>query len=226
MDSRALAAEAIGTFALVFVGTGAMVVDAVTGGVVGQVGVSFAFGLVVLAMIYAVGDVSGAHFNPAVTVGFWAAGRFPRDRVIGYVAAQCSAAVAASLLLRVVFPEAGGYGETLPHEGVAAAFVFEVVLTFFLMFVILGITTSGRLEGGFAGLAIGATVALASLAGGPVSGASMNPARSLGPAVASGEWGSFGLYVLAPLLGAWLAVRGCRLVRGSSCCEPRERAAA
>ena len=226
MDSRALAAEAIGTFALVFVGTGAMVVDAVTGGAVGHVGVSFAFGLVVLAMIYAVGDVSGAHFNPAVTVGFWAAGRLPGDRVLGYVATQCAAAVAASLLLRAVFPEAGTYGETLPHGGVVAALVFEVVLTFFLMFVILGITTRGRIEGGFAGLAISATVALASLAGGPVSGASMNPARSLGPAVVGGAWGSLVLYVVAPLLGAWLAVRGCWIVRGPACCGPPERTAA
>ncbi len=193
---------------------------------VGHVGVSLAFGFVVMAMIYAVGDVSGAHFNPAVTVGFWLAGRVPGRTVGPYIAAQCAAALFASGLLRVAFPEAGTYGETLPHAGVAAASLFEVVLSFFLVFVILGITSSGRVEGGFAGIAIGATVALASLAGGPVSGASMNPARSLGPAVVSGEWASLALYLIAPVLGAWLAVRGCRLVRGSDCCQSPERAAA
>ncbi len=190
------------------------------------VGISLAFGLVVMVMIYAVGDVSGAHFNPAVTLGFWWAGRFPAARVGPYIASQCGAAVVASVLLRASFPEAGSYGETLPQAGIGAALVFEVVLTSFLMFVILGITTHGRIEGGFAGIAIGATVMLASLAGGTVSGASMNPARSLGPAVVSGEWAGFALYLVAPPLGAWLAVRACRLVRGDRCCVSAEPATA
>lgn len=218
MNTRALVAEAIGTFALVFVGAGAMVVDAVTGGGVGHVGISLAFGLVVMAMIYAVGDVSGAHFNPAVTLGFWWADRFPGSWVGPYLACQFGAALFASALLRLSFPEAATWGETLPHAGIGAALVFEIVLTSFLVFVILGITTEGRIEGGFAGLAIGATVTLASLAGGPVSGASMNPARSFGPAIVSGEWASLPLYFGAPLLGAWIAVRACRLVRGEACC--------
>lgn len=221
MSSRALAAEAIGTFALVFVGTGAMVVDATTGGAVGHVAIGLAFGLIIMVMIYAVGDVSGAHFNPAVTVAFWRAGRFPADRVLPYVGSQCAAATLASGLLRLMFPEAGSYGTTLPHAGVAPAFVTEVVLTFFLMFVILGITTEGRVEGPFAGVAIGGTVALAALFGGPISGASMNPARSLGPALMSGfeAMPSLVLYVVAPVLGAALAVQGCRWVRGPECCR-------
>ena len=225
MDARALAAEAIGTFALVFVGTGAIVVDATTGGAVGHVAISLAFGLVVMAMIYAVGDVSGAHFNPAVTLGFWWAGRFPRARVGPYVGSQLGAALAASVSLRLAFPEAGSYGQTLPHAGLGAAFVFEVVLTSFLMFVILGITTAGRIEGGFAGIAIGAVVTLAALTGGPVSGASMNPARSFGPAAVSGSWSSLALYFVAPTVGAWLAVRACRLVRGERCCRATVAAA-
>jgi aquaporin Z len=224
--ARALAAEAIGTFALVFVGTGAMVVDVATGGAVGHVGISLAFGLIVMAMIYAVGDVSGAHFNPAVTLGFWWAGRFPGAGVGPYLVSQFGAALFASVLLRLSFPDAASYGETLPHAGIGAALLFEIVLTSFLMFVILGITTQGRIEGGFAGLAIGASVTLASLAGGPVSGASMNPARSFGPAVVSGEWSIMWLYFVAPLGGALLAVRACRLVRGAECCAAADSVAA
>ena len=220
MLSRALVAEAIGTFALVFVGTGAMVVDATTGGAVGHVAIGLAFGLIIMVMIYAVGDVSGAHFNPAVTVAFWRAGRHPGEHVAPYLAAQCGAAMAASGLLRMMFPDAGSYGVTLPHAGMAPAVVTELVLTFFLMFVILGVTTGGRIEGPFAGVAIGGTVALASLFGGPVSGASMNPARSLGPALVSGAEAlpSLGLYFVVPVLGAALAVKGCRWVRGPDCC--------
>lgn len=220
---RDLAAEGIGTFALVFAGTGAMVVDAMTGGTVGHVGIALTFGFVVMAMIYAVGDVSGAHFNPAVTLALWRAGRLPGSRVGAYLATQCAAAVLASGLLRVLFPEAAPFGATLPVGPWALTFVLEAVLTFFLVFVILGVTSGPTQGRALAGLAIGGTVALGSLFGGPISGASMNPARSLGPAVAAGEWDALWLYVIGPILGGGLAVLGCRATRGAACCASAAR---
>lgn len=183
--TRKLTCEAIGTFALVFAGTGAMVVDDVTGGAVTHVGVSLVFGLVVMVMIYAVGDVSGAHLNPAVTLGFWLARRLPSREVAPYVLAQCAGALLASLALRLLFDSHTGLGVTAPNAGVVQSFVLEVILTFFLVFVILDVTTGAGERQITAGIAIGATVCLGSLFGGPISGASMNPARSLGPAVAA-----------------------------------------
>jgi aquaporin Z len=212
---RALA-EAIGTFALVFVGTGAIVVNDVTGGAVSHVGIALSFGLVVMTMIYAVGDVSGAHFNPAVTLGFFTARRMPASDVVLYVASQCTGALLASLLLRVLFPDAPGLGGTTPAGSAGQSFVLEGVLTFFLMFVILGVATGAKEKGMMAGVAVGGAVALGALFGGPISGASMNPARSLGPAVVSGELGAIWIYLLAPTLGAGLAVLGFRGVHGSS----------
>lgn len=216
---RRYAAEAIGTFALVFAGTGAMIVDDVTGGVVGHVGIALVFGLVVMAMIQAVGDVSGAHFNPAVTLGFLAARRLPAGQLPPYVASQCGGALLASGLLRVLFAEHPTLGATLPAVGLASAFTLEVILSFFLMFVILGVTTGAKEKGIVAGVAIGGTVALASLFGGPLTGASMNPARSLGPALFAGESSVLWLYFAAPAVGASLAVLGCRCVREPGCCS-------
>ncbi len=216
---KRLLAEAIGTFALVLFGTGAIVVDAATGGALGHVGISIVFGLVVMTMIQTLGDVSGAHLNPAVTLGFWAARRFPLRDVAPYAGAQCGGAILASTLLRVLFPEADGLGATTPSGGLAASFALEVVLTFFLMFVILGVTSGAEEKGLYAGIAIGATVALGALFGGPVSGGSMNPARSLGPALVSGHFSVLWLYLLAPAFGALLAVPGCRGVRQAGCCS-------
>jgi aquaporin Z len=218
MDARSkYLAEAIGTFALVFVGTGAIIVNDVSAGAISHVGVALAFGLVIATMIYAVGDVSGAHFNPAVTFGFWLARRLPRNEVAPYLIAQVAGAVAASGLLRVMFAAHPNLGATLPTGGLSESFVMETVLTFLLMFVILGVTTGP--DRGFAGIAIGATVCLGALFGGPVSGASMNPARSLGPALFSGLWTPIWLYIAAPAFGAAVAVGACRATRGPDCCR-------
>jgi aquaporin Z len=212
------AAEAIGTFALVFAGTGAIVVNDVTGGALTQLGIAAAFGLVVTCMIYALGDISGAHFNPAVTLGFWLARRLPTPQLASYIASQLAGAFAASLLLRALFAAHETLGATLPAGSEAQSFALEVVLTFFVMFVILGVT-SGRRENALAGIAIGATVGLCALFAGPICGASMNPARSLAPAVVSGVLTSLWVYLLAPFAGSALAVVGCRAVRGDGCCR-------
>ncbi|MEM1347106.1 MAG: MIP family channel protein [Myxococcota bacterium] len=202
----AMWAEFIGTFALVFAGCGAVMSDVAYGGGVGHVGIALTFGLVVMVMIFATGHVSGAHFNPAVSIAFWAIGRFPLRQVPAYVATQCVAAIAAVALLRSVYGDVGTYGQTVPVEAASsfASIGFEVVLTFFLMFVITAVATDDRAEGQLAGVAIGGTVALCALFGGPVTGASMNPARSLGPALFSGELGVLWIYIVGPILGAVL----------------------
>ncbi len=221
---RRYAAEAIGTFAMVFAGTGAIVVNDVTSGALTHLGVAATFGLVVAAMIYAVGDVSGAHFNPAVTFGFWLARRLPGREVAPYVASQLGGALAASLLLRALFAAHATLGATRPAGSEAQSFALEVVITFALMFVILGVT-SGPRENAFAGAAIGATVGLCALFAGPICGASMNPARSLAPALVSGALTSLWIYLLAPFAGSALAVAGCRAVRGGDCCREPARSA-
>jgi aquaporin NIP len=211
--ARSLGAEAIGTFALVFVGAGAIMVDAEHGGL-GPVGVSLAFGLVVMAMVYAVGHVSGAHLNPAVTLAFAARRHFPPARVPAYWTAQVSGALAAALLLRISLGDVADIGATLPSGSRTQAFVWEVVLTALLLFVIMAVATDTRAVGEAAAIAIGGTIALASLVGGPVSGASLNPARSLGPAIAAGVADSLLLYLVAPLVGAVLGALAYELVRG------------
>lgn len=215
------AAEFIGTFALVFAGTGAIVVDGVSHGAISHVGVALTFGLVVLAMIYAVGDISGAHLNPAVTVGFCAARRMPWGDALPYIASQCGGAFAASGLLRLLFAQMpGGLGATLPSGTVAQSFVMEWVLTLILMFVILRVSTGAEEKGITAGIAVGAVITLEALFGGPISGASMNPARSLAPAVVSGQTSSLWIYLSAPLLGALCAVPLCRCVCVEArCCD-------
>ena len=210
---RRAAAEAIGAFALVFAGTGAIVVDGLTGGGVTHVGVSLAFGLVVMTMIYALGDVSGAHLNPAVTAGFWIAGRFPGRDVPVYLAGQCAGAAAGSLTVAAVFTRAAGLGATVPAGGPWPSFALEAVLTALLMFVILGVSTGAKEKGITAGIAVGAAVALGALVGGPVSGASMNPARSLGPALVSADFHQLWIYLTAPFLGAAAAVGAARWLR-------------
>jgi aquaporin NIP len=219
--SRRLAAELLGTFALVFAGCGAVVADQLSGGAVGGVGISLTFGLVVMVMIYAVGDVSGAHLNPAVTVGFWAARRFPAALVAPYAAAQVAGALAAAFALRWVAPGTT-LGVTRPAVPLPAAFALEVLLTFLLMFVILTVSTGSREQGPDAGMAVGAVIALEALFAGPLTGASMNPARSLGPALASGHLEALWLYLVAPVLGAALGVVGCKGVRDGACCATAE----
>jgi aquaporin Z len=209
-------AEIFGTFAMVFAGTGAVVIDAVTRGGVTHVGVAVTFGLVVMAMIYTLGDVSGSHMNPAVTVGFFFAGRLPGRFVVPYVASQLVGALGASLLLRAMFSNAAYLGATLPAGSALQSFVLEVVLTAILMFVILCVSTGPKEIGVMAGIAIGGVVGLEAMFAGPISGASMNPARSLAPALVSGHLQSLWIYVLAPTLGALIAVPCWRLTRGSS----------
>ena len=214
------AAEFIGTFALVFAGTGAIVVNEVSHGAITHVGIALTFGLVVLVMIYTLGDISGAHINPAVTAGFWLARRLPGREVVPYVASQCAGALAASGGLRILFPENRLLGATLPSGPTSQSFVFELPLTALLMVVILGVSTGASEKGITAGIVVGSVIALEAMFAGPICGASMNPARSFGPAVVSGQLASFWIYIAGPILGAALGVIGCRCVRESGCCSP------
>jgi len=209
-------AEFVGTFALLFVGCGAIMVNAGWGGGLGHVGVCLAFGLVIMVMIYATGHISGAHFNPAVTVAFASIGRFPWKNVPAYIVGQVLAALIAVASLKMVLGEVADFGATIPTVGLGSAFAMELILTFFLMFVITAVATDSRAEGAMAGLAIGGTVALAALFGGPISGASMNPARSLGPALMSGLLQDIWLYIVAPVLGAVLGAWTYRAVQCES----------
>ena len=215
---KQLIAEFLGTFALVFAGTGAIVIDNVSGGSVTHVGVALTFGLIVLAMIYTLGDISGAHINPAVTIGFWAARRFGARSVLPYLASQCAGALGASITLRLLFPTDIMLGATIPAGSSIQSFILELILTALLMFVILGVSTGAREKGITAGIAIGSVIALEAMFAGPICGASMNPARSLGPAVVSSHLQSLWIYLLAPIVGAVVGVLACRCVREPGCC--------
>jgi aquaporin Z len=208
------AAEIFGTFGLVFAGTGAVVIDAVTGGGVTHVGVALTFGLIVMAMIYAVGDVSGAHLNPAVTIGFLLSGRLRARCVVPYVASQLLGAVLASLTLLILFGNHASLGATLPIGSAWQSFGLELVLTAILMFVILCVSTGPKEVGTMAGIAVGGVIALEALFAGPICGASMNPARSLAPALVSGNLHALWVYLIAPVVGAAIAVPLWRLTRG------------
>lgn len=216
-------AEFFGTFALVFAGTGAIVINGVSGGAITHIGIALTFGLIVLAMIYTVGDVSGAHLNPAVTIAFFAAGRFPGREVMPYVASQLAGATAASLVLYFLFPQAETLGMTLPASGAIQSFVLEIALTLILMWVILSVSTGASEKGITAGIAVGSVIALEAMFAGPISGASMNPARSWGPALVSLHFESLWIYLSATVLGALLAVPLCRVIRGADCCGPHAK---
>lgn len=213
--ARRTAGEAIGTFALVFAGCGAVVTDAERGGSLGVVGIGLVFFLVLLAAIASLGHVSGAHFNPGVSLSFFLTRHLPARDLSAYVAAQVAAATLAALLLLVIWPgHPADLGATVPSVSVWRALVLEVVLTAFLMLVIMSGATDTRAVGAPAALAIAASVGLASIAFGPLTGASLNPARSFGPALASGQWQDFWVYVAGPLLGALLGAFAYEFVRG------------
>jgi MIP family channel proteins len=211
--ARRLAAEALGAFALVFFGAGAIMVAAKYGSF-GQLGIALAFGLVIAAMVYAIGHISGAHLNPAVSLAFALSRHFPWRLVGAYWIGQCLGAVLAALLLRASLGDVANVGATTPSGSDAQSFVWETILTFFLMLVIMAVATDARSVGEAAAIAIGGTVGLCAVVGGPVSGASMNPARSLGPALAAGEANSLWIYLVAPPIGAALGALVYQLLRG------------
>ena len=213
--ARLLAAELIGTFALVFAGCGAIMVNEKTGQL-GHVGVAITFGLVIMTMIYAVGHVSGAHFNPAVTLSFAISRHFPRHRVPLYWAAQLAGALLAAAILRGSLGDIAHIGATYPSGSDGQAFLWEAVMSFFLMFVIMAVATDTRAVGEAAAIAIGATVGMDAMFGGPITGASMNPARSLGPGIIAGDLHAIWIYLLAPVVGAALAALGYTLIRGNA----------
>ena len=216
VDKSKLIAEALGTYCLVFAGTGAVIVDQITGGKVGGLGISLVFGLIVLAMIYAIGHVSGAHMNPAVTIGFWAARQHPAAELLPYMSAQIIGAVAASLTLKLLFiGQPTTLGATLPAGPAFQSLALETILTAILMFTIMGVAKDDRAEGEMAGIAIGAVVALEAAFGGPISGASMNPARSFAPALVSLNFAHHWIYWAGPIAGAVLGARMYRFIRGT-----------
>lgn len=213
-QTRKLVAEAVGTFGLVFAGTGSVIINAETGGQIGQVGIGLTFGLIIMVMIYATGHISGAHFNPAVTLAFAIGRHFPWAVVPLYWGAQLGGGILASLVLRGMFGNVANLGATLPRGSAGQSLLLEIVLTFFLMFVITSVATDVRAVGQAAAIAIGGTVGLEATFAGPISGASMNPVRSLAPAVVSGTWDAQWLYIAGPLLGAIAGVLVYEFIRG------------
>ena len=214
LGRRALA-EGLAAFALVFAGCGAIVADAEYGGALGTVGVALVFGLVIMVMVYAIGHLSGAHINPAVTVAFTLSRHFPAREAAAYIAAQVTGATLASLALLAIWTgQPADLGATVPSVGAGSALIYELLMTAFLMFVIMAVATDTRAVGAAAAIAIGGTIGLDALFGGLVTGASMNPARSFGPALVTGTWTDFWVYVVGPVLGAALGATAYQLVRG------------
>lgn len=206
MRGPRLAAEAIGTFGLVFLGAGAAAVNAWSHGAVSHTGISLTFGAVILVAVYSLGHISGAHLNPAVTFGFWVARRFPARDVAPYITAQLAGATAGAFALRVAVGSFAVFATTRPAIPVPSALGVEIVLSFFLMLVVMAVATDSRVAGEVAGLAVGFIVMVDALMGGPLTGASMNPARSFGPALATGQWASHWIYWIGPLIGMAAAV--------------------
>lgn len=201
-----LLAEALGTFFMVLAGTGAIVINEVSGGAITHVGIALTFGLVVMVMIHTFGDISGCHINPSVTIAFALAGRFAWERVPGYVVAQALGALAASILLNEMYPGVKALGATLPAGSPEQSLMLEIILTFMLMLLVLTVSSGPKELGITAGIAIGGLITLEALFAGPVSGASMNPVRSFAPAFVSGEMRALWVYLIGPPLGAALAV--------------------
>jgi aquaporin NIP len=221
-DLEKFVAEFCGTFTLVLAGTGAIILNDVTGGSFSNLGIGLAFGLTVMAMVLALGDISGAHINPAVTLGFWIARRLPGRYVLPYLLTQCAGAIAASLILRLLFVGHPTLGSTLPSGPAYQSLVLEIIMTCLLMYFILRVSTGAEETGIMAAVTIGGVVGLEVFFGGPISGASMNPSRSLAPALVTGHLGSLCIYLSAPVIGAYLAVVGCRCVQGDECCTKQE----
>ncbi len=203
---RNYVAELLGTFALVFCGTGAIVINHQSGGAITHVGIAITFGLVVMSMIYSLGSISGAHLNPAVSIAFTLAGRFSIKQLPGYIISQVIGALLASFTLRLLFPGDVLLGATMPAGSAMQSLILEFILTFFLMLVIINVATGSKEQGMFAGIAIGSVVALEAMFAGPVCGASMNPVRSLSPALVSGHMEHLWLYLIGPVAGAALAI--------------------
>jgi len=212
-------AEIIGTFSLVFCGTGAIIINQETGGTVTHVGIAITFGLIVAAMIYSIGNISGAHLNPAVTIAFWVAKVFPAKEILPYILSQGTGAFIASLILKFLFPANDTLGATLPAGSAMQSFVLECILTFILMFVILHVAKGSKEQGMFAGLAIGSVVLLEAMFAGPICGASMNPIRSISPAVVSGHMEHLWVYMSAPFLGAIFGVVFWKILKTTSVSE-------
>lgn len=213
---RAVAAEMLGTFALVLAGTGAIVSNSVSGGALGHVGIALAFGLVIMTMIYATGHISGAHFNPAVTLAFALVRHFPVRRVIPYIAGQIAGALLGSVAVRFLIAGGGsvaGLGTTHPSNGALSGLVLESILTLILMFVVIAVATDVRAVGQAAAIAIGGTIGLEALFAGPITGASMNPARSIAPALVAGDYADLWLYIIGPIVGAALGALAYQLLR-------------
>ncbi len=206
-------AEFIGTFALMFCGTGAIIINQETGGVISHVGIAATFGLIVMCMIYTFGEISGAHLNPAVTIGFFISGKFEKKEVLPYIGSQIGGAFLATFILKFLFPLNQNLGATLPSGTQMQSFILEIILTFLLMLVILNVSQGSKETGLFAGIAIGGTVLLEAMFAGPICGASMNPARSLSPAIVSGNMAALWIYVSAPLLGVILAVLAWKVLK-------------
>lgn len=212
--------ETIGTFAMIFCGCGAMTINEITGGAISHVGVAATWGLIVMVMIYAFGEISGAHFNPAVTIGFAFAKKFAWNKVPKYVLAQAIGAIFAAFLLWFLFPESEFLGETTPVAGFPAykAAILEFLLTFFLMVVIINVSTGSKEIGTMAAIAVGGVILLEAMFAGPMTKASMNPIRSIAPAIFTGNFQYLWLYITAPILGTITAVSSCKLVKDDNCC--------
>jgi aquaporin Z len=214
MNMKKLLAELLGTFGLVLFGTGAIIVDQLSGGAITHAGIALAFGLAVMVMIFTFGDISGAHFNPAVTIAFCALGRFPRKQVLPYIGAQLLGAIAASFLLRILFIESSTLGETIPNGSAFRSFLLEVILSATLMLTIISVSSGSKEKGVMAAIAIGAIVLLEALVFGSITGASMNPARSLAPALAAQHFDNVWIYLMAPPIGTLLATFLWKTVKG------------